>query len=839
MSSFFSSGSRGISSGLPSNVYIIELSRWSISNDGTNPLATTQGINEALVWAKTNNYNYVKLPAGTYTVAKGVNTGVYPYQIRDTSASGCIIPQSDTTLDLYGCTIQKETNYWAWYVIIDIDRARNVTILGGTIVGDKTTHDFTTIGSPYIHENANAIRIGNGSENITLENMEIKDCPGYNIDLTGTYSQIELTNSTQWEAGTFNSTTGVASTNANFMRMNRYFQISTLEDIAIGGGISDNATTNGGYFAIWGDGYSSFGTRTGGGPVNLSKVVFELYCYDATDVFKGVRKKRANDAIYINTLPAGTTQFKLAVRYVLADIIPSTINVQINAFTYASAIVIRNCKIHSSYSLAIAFTGAQQVLIENCEMYNIGYSLTAVGRQLYPFPMAIDIEDGGNINQKIIIRNNVFRDNEALHISAYHVRNLLIENNTFGAVTNIGSGGVNFIGSRGSNLISRNNSYHCVIGNGQGNVLFQNDLFIDATLELQYETTYEGCVFENIGFILNIVTYSDWVASTAYTAGSIVLPTVKTGTWLTNPLYYVCTTAGTATATQPTWQTDMTDTTDAGGGVWKANRYYVDKDYEKITFRSCTVNYTKVDGLIPWITRRGAVDFSDCKFYLTNAAGFFTDNSTIFDYVLKNSFKFTKCEFNSINKFNLMGDKITFSETTFNGESGGGGSGSNSYFKANTLIVQNCKINNYDLKLTGRANTNSKSVIFANNTIMLNKTQRVFGVNNEGVLIRNYENVFVENNKATMVSSTVVARALTIYIENFLKMTGNYFESATSSNKLELFGAFRDATYTNVAPVTTTVVIDKNFAKLYAILADATYTAQVDTTIGDGVTAIT
>lgn len=163
--------------------------------------------------------------------------------------------------------------------------------------------------------------------------------------------------------------------------------------------------------------------------------------------------------------------------------------------------------------------------------------------------MGIDIEDGTNINQHIIIRNNIFRDNESLHISIVHGRNILIENNKFDSVTNGLSGGVVFQGSRGTNIVSQYNQYNCVVGTGQGasgSVYFKQDTFLNATMSINYESVYEGCMFEDVSFLLMMKAHPDFSAGTNYagSVGTAVLPSVKNAAWLNNPLYHVLITPG-------------------------------------------------------------------------------------------------------------------------------------------------------------------------------------------------------------------------------------------------------------------------------------------------------
>jgi hypothetical protein len=167
-------------------------------------------------------------------------------------------------------------------------------------------------------------------------------------------------------------------------------------------------------------------------------------------------------------------------------------------------------------------------------------------------------------------------------------------------------------------------------------------------------------------------------------------------------------------------------------------------------------------------------------------------------------------------------------------------------------VVSNCVFNNFDLKLRGTPQNytiNSvlytvptskpvKSLYFNSNITYTKKTVRATGVANESVHIRNFENVFIENNKAFMTGSTANVRALTVYGEKYLKMTGNYFESSSTNNKLELFGAFRDVDYTLPVPKLT-VYMEKNHMLQYPILQDVSYTKQLSKLLGDGLTDIT
>ncbi|GIP31769.1 right-handed parallel beta-helix repeat-containing protein [Paenibacillus sp. J2TS4] len=861
--------------------YLIDVAAWGIRNDGTNPLATTQGINNALLWAYQNGYTYVKLPEGVYTVAKGSAS-------KDFSENACIHPQNDTTLDLYGCVIQKETNGWDYYATISIIEKNNVTILGGKIVGDHLAHDYATIANS-IHEGCIGIIVERGSRNITLNGVEVTNFPGYCVSLSGTYSQLAVTTSLDWEAGTLDSVTGTNVADANCMRMNKTISLASLATSSTG---RPNTSTNGGYFCIWGNGYGSYGTRYDGSPVNLSKTIFELYCYDDDMVYKGKVRKRGFDDIHLNVLPAGTTRFKISLPYDLSQIIPSTIYITINAFQFSRGIRLLNCDIHDSFSLGAAITGAQQVVIENCEFYRIGNSTPVAGRKLYPFPMGIDIEDGSNINQHIIIRNNLFRDNESLHISVVHGRNIIIENNKFDSVTNGYSSGVVFQGSRGANIVSQYNQYNCVVGTGQGTngyVLFKRDTFLSATLSINYESIYEGCMFEDVSFLLMMKTYPDFTAGTNYagSVGTAVLPTVKNAAWLDHPLYYVlitpgalswssgmkytvgnqvtnagkvyqCTEAGGGNATnapvhssgdhayadgytwffagamvEPAWATAPGSyTVEITGSIWQAFAY--DVPYDTVTFSHCKFNFNKKEAAGGWLNRRGIAEFKNCKFSLNASSRLFGDNSKGWDFIGKNALIFRDCDFRVTNSAAKLGElslnQLSFIGCSLYGDKAGWASAG--FWKVNDALIQNCFLHNFDMKLSGLANSFTKTVQIKNNRIVLNKEKRVFGANNEGIYLTNFENVLIEGNKVSMQHPAQLNRPFTIYAEKHLKITDNYFESSYSGNKIELFGAFRNASYTATVPKVT-AYIGENLVHQMTIQQDSTFIPQLLKLLGD------
>ncbi len=127
-----------------SNSYVLELSRWNIRNDGTSASATTKGINDALVWAKSQGYTHTVLPSGTYKL-----------KIDSTSFS-CIVIQSGMHFEMAdGCVLELETNSSPWYRVFQLKGVKNAKITGGKIVGDKKTHIYQ-IGVKFVRGGINS-----------------------------------------------------------------------------------------------------------------------------------------------------------------------------------------------------------------------------------------------------------------------------------------------------------------------------------------------------------------------------------------------------------------------------------------------------------------------------------------------------------------------------------------------------------------------------------------------------------------------------------------------------------------------------------------------------------
>lgn len=146
--------------------YLIELERWGIRDDGTDPVETTDGLNAAVQWAASQGYAKVVLPSGTYLVGK---------RESDIYTSGIELG-SDMTFELDpGAVIQMDTNDTWNYCVVAVTRKENVVITGGAIRGDRATHVYSGGGA---HDEGHGVCILNESRFVLIDGVSISEATG-------------------------------------------------------------------------------------------------------------------------------------------------------------------------------------------------------------------------------------------------------------------------------------------------------------------------------------------------------------------------------------------------------------------------------------------------------------------------------------------------------------------------------------------------------------------------------------------------------------------------------------------------------------------------------------
>lgn len=158
-------------------VYEVVPADWGIHADDTHPLETTHGLNAALDWAHAQGYGTVRLPAGTYRVGEHINAA---YQ------GGVVLPGNIRFELDPAATIRMAPNDKGYYCTVAIPSGHDVWITGGTIRGDRDSHDYSGGGS---HENGDLICVGSagGSRRILIEGMTLYEATGDGIIINDAY----------------------------------------------------------------------------------------------------------------------------------------------------------------------------------------------------------------------------------------------------------------------------------------------------------------------------------------------------------------------------------------------------------------------------------------------------------------------------------------------------------------------------------------------------------------------------------------------------------------------------------------------------------------------------
>jgi len=165
-----------------SSVYTIDLKKFDIPDsdnyyDRAIAIATTQGINKALNYAKENGYKTVRFPTRQYAIIsewKEWGWTVVPKHDR----KGIVVPP-DITLDLGDAVFRLLPNNHVTYSLFLIYEVQNVTINGGHLIGDRYEHDYAQsdqLGSK-THEWGFGFSIA-CSENITINGSKVEQMSG-------------------------------------------------------------------------------------------------------------------------------------------------------------------------------------------------------------------------------------------------------------------------------------------------------------------------------------------------------------------------------------------------------------------------------------------------------------------------------------------------------------------------------------------------------------------------------------------------------------------------------------------------------------------------------------
>lgn len=370
----------------------IELSQFGIRDDGTMSQETSAGLNRFFQYAKEQGFNRIIFPKGTYLIHE---------------TSPVVIDLKNVVIDLNGSTLQLNSNGLERYSIVEFRKgAENVRLTNGIIRGDKDTHDYETVKGTHEWGTGLSIKTGN---NLQIDHITATNVTGYGIAI---------------ESGT-----------PDFSR--RYYPLYTKDvvpgAIADDGSLIDSNTTTrsiaydltvcGGQFEL---GYS-LGYI---GYPYLLKREYTAYFYDESNDF--IQKKECLQYRKVD-IPEGTKYARFV--YPQANI-TSNLNLYgwITNLQPPTNCRLSECLIKGNRCLGLAVCGGHKWIVEDNVFEENG------GRAANH---AIDIEDGFEMIQDYIFRNNRFINNTH-DVTVFAGDNLVFEANHFTKSFNVNGRTTNY-----------------------------------------------------------------------------------------------------------------------------------------------------------------------------------------------------------------------------------------------------------------------------------------------------------------------------------------------------------------------------------------------------------
>lgn len=374
--------------------YTVDLEKFGIKNNGTNPVEASKGINKALQFAKEKGFKKVIMPFGDYVINE-----VNP-----------IIMVDNVVLDLNGSTFRINENGLQGYTIVNFTDCKNAKLINGTLLGDKDTHDYKTISGS--HEWCIGVAF-NDSENCELNNVTVKNFPGYGISssLGKNISDLGVTKS-NLEIGSI-SEKGILTNTTSTIRTIKPMNISDV-------GNEFELGYNKGYM-----GYPFMGAK-----------IYDSYFYDKDMKFISATKDcRQYKKV---TIPKGA----MYVNFVFhQSMVPTKGDTDFDSATvfltnYRSPYKVRitNCLIEGNKSLGMALCGGRDFTIENNTFKNNGGSAPGY---------AIDMEDGWEYMDKFLFKGNKFINN-AGDVVICAGDNISFEDNEFTSAVGVWSRATNY-----------------------------------------------------------------------------------------------------------------------------------------------------------------------------------------------------------------------------------------------------------------------------------------------------------------------------------------------------------------------------------------------------------
>lgn len=382
-------------------VYTLELEKFGIRNDGTEADATSRGINAALQHAKTVGANKIVFPAGTYLISEKA-----PIEVD----------HQDTIIDLGGATLQIRANGLPNYAVVEIlPGAKNLRLTNGTIRGDRDEHDYGAGSNPSgegktvkdTHEGGICLSVI-GGDHLEIDHLHLTKATGdgAGVSSTGARNRDELLQRIYHDVTRKNLESGGFSDRGE--KVANPEKVRSVEPYAIGG---ERNQFELGYLA----GYMGF-------PWILGRA-YQVYFFDAGNRF--LEKK---DCLQYRKVQVPEKARFMHVEFNQSEVSDKPAHaaadewmVRINNFTPSTDVHFHDNLM--DFNRRLGFTGAGiRWLIERNRFENNGGTAPAYG---------IDLEDGWEMMQDVVIRKNTFKGNQIGDIVICAGSEILVEDNDF------------------------------------------------------------------------------------------------------------------------------------------------------------------------------------------------------------------------------------------------------------------------------------------------------------------------------------------------------------------------------------------------------------------------
>lgn len=386
--------------------YNVNLAKYGIKNDGSNPTGNSIGINLALKFAEENGCHRVIMPRGEYCISES-----NPIRMVD-----------NITLDLNGSTLKINPNGQPKYALVDFTGCKNAKLINGTLLGDRNNHDYNSIKGT--HERACGV-VFNDCEKCSISKITVKQFPGYGIytSLGKNISNlvIGVTNDNLQNGGI--SKDGKTDSYKGNIRTIKPIEISKA------GGEFEIGYNKGymGYPFMMAKTYDAYFYDG-----NMKYVSCSLMCKQYKKVCVPKNAKYVHFVFHQSAIPSsGDTDFKNSTVFVTNYKSPHEIQIS-------------NCLIQQNRCLGIGICGGRSIVIENNTFSNNGGAEPGY---------AVDIEDGWEYTDGLQFKKNKFINN-ANDIAACSGDNIMFQKNEFSSTVYMWPRATNykFINNKFSNI---------------------------------------------------------------------------------------------------------------------------------------------------------------------------------------------------------------------------------------------------------------------------------------------------------------------------------------------------------------------------------------------------